>query len=270
MVFTITVVQSDVQPTIDDTLDTIAQMIRSSKKSDLYLLPECFSTGFDSELTKIAHKNNGEQVTTWMKTIAAETNSALVGSIFVEDNGKYFNRMFFVDKSGIVGKYDKVHLFKMMDIESCLTAGKEKVIVEWRGVRFLLSICFDIKFPVFLRNTKLEYDVILNASNTGDFFNHTIPLLAGGRACENMCYCVISNRVGKDKLMNTYLGNSAASNYWATQLITPSALPECLTFTINLDEKNKVIQKFPIQKDFDRFTLESPYKEVFYKKEVEE
>ncbi|EKE39029.1 hypothetical protein ENUP19_0181G0008 [Entamoeba nuttalli] len=262
----ITVIQSDVLSTLEETLQHISCLIKNSEKSDLYLLPEAFTTGFDVDLPKIAHKEGGKQIVLWMTEMAQEMKAAIVGSIFVEDNNKYFNRMYFVDETGVIAHYNKTHLFKLMDCETSLTAGTEKVIVSWKGVNFLLCICNDIRFPAFLRNLKLEYDVILCSINCNDMFNHSIPLLCGGRACENLCYCVMANRVGTDHLNSKYLGNSCAFDCWANQLLKAEDKPVAVTFSIDKELLDKIHIKYPINQDFDMFQLTNPYRQVIYEK----
>ncbi|KAL7714791.1 CN hydrolase domain-containing protein [Entamoeba marina] len=234
---TISLIQSNVLVDILSTLSNIETLIRKAQKSDVYVLPELFTSGYCKDIAKVAHKNNGEQVIQWMMKVAEEMQAAIVGSIYVEDNGKYFNRMLFVDETGVVTFYNKTFTSKTNNYEDIIVKGQERVIVHWRALRYLLIIGEDIFNPMFLRNLNLEYDVILCSLNISSCNNHMIPLLCGGRACEDICFCVCCNRIGTDEFGNCYLGNSCVYNYWARDLAPIGDTEGTSTFSIDLNKK---------------------------------
>ena len=131
--------------------------------TDLILLPEMFTTGFSMRSADLAEPMSGP-TTVWMKEQAKVTNAALYGSVIIKDGGKYFNRGLFVTPEGQVTPYDKRHLFRFADETEHYSAGKGRVVVQWRGWRLLLQVCFDLRFPVFARN-RGDYDAILYVAN---------------------------------------------------------------------------------------------------------
>ena len=124
------------------------EAINRNPGADLYVLPEMFSTGFCTQPEGIAESTDSETLA-WMKRKAAETNAAIAGSVAVTKDGKYYNRFYFVKPDGSVAQYDKKHLFTYGGEHLQFTPGNERVIVEWKGVRILLEICYDLRFPVW-------------------------------------------------------------------------------------------------------------------------
>ena len=123
------------------------EAISRNPGADLYVLPEMFSTGFCTQPEGIAESTDSETLA-WMKRKAAETGAAIAGSVAVTKDGKYYNRFYFVKPDGSVAQYDKKHLFTYGGEHLQFTPGNERVIVEWKGVRILLEICYDLRFPV--------------------------------------------------------------------------------------------------------------------------
>ena len=119
--------------------------------SDLYVLPEMFSTGFCTQPEGIAESSDS-QTLRWMKAKAAQIDAAVAGSVAVHEGGKYYNRFYFVKPDGSVATYDKKHLFTFGGEHERFTAGNERVIVTHKGVRILLEICYDLRFPIWARN----------------------------------------------------------------------------------------------------------------------
>ena len=127
--------------------------------SDLYVFPEMFTTGFCVEPEGVAEAVEGETLA-WMKIKSAQTGAAIAGSVPVCQDGKYYNRFYFVEPDGTVSQYDKKHLFTYGGEHQHFTAGDKRVVVEWKGVRILLEICYDLRFPMWARNRK-DYDMII-------------------------------------------------------------------------------------------------------------
>ena len=142
-------------------------LIATSETADLYVLPEMWSTGFVIEAQDVAQSEEQCEALKWMVTTAAARNCAISGSLVIAEDGKYYNRHYFVTPEGIAARYDKRHLFRIGGETKRFTAGNERVVVEWRGVKFLLQTCFDIRFPVFARNrvTEKGYRLIPYATN---------------------------------------------------------------------------------------------------------
>ncbi len=175
--------------------------------TDLVVLPEMFTTGFTMN-TALAETMDGEAVR-WMKEQAVYLDAAIYGSVVIADGGKTFNRGLFVTPEGTVTTYDKRHLFRFANETDHFSAGKERVVVEWRGWRILLQICFDLRFPVFARN-KGDYDAALYVACWPEARRYPWSQLLIARAIENQCYVVGVNRVGMDGKGIHYTGDSVA------------------------------------------------------------
>lgn len=164
-------------------------------EADLYLLPEMFSTGFCMEPAEIADKN--EETLNWMKKFAAEKNAAVCGSASVKVGESYYNRMYFVKPDGETAFYDKRHLFSYSGEDEVYNAGKSKTIVNYLGIRILLQVCYDLRFPVFSRNRD-DYDVILYVANWPAKRVEAWEHLLKARALENLACVFGLNRIGTD------------------------------------------------------------------------
>ena len=134
------------------------RMIDASPGADLYVLPEMFSTGFCTQPEGIAESTDS-QTLAWMKNKASQTGAAVAGSVAVTEDGRYYNRFYFVEPDGNVTAYDKKHLFTFGGEHNHFTAGDRRVIVNYKGIRILLEICYDLRFPVWSRN-RGDYDMI--------------------------------------------------------------------------------------------------------------
>jgi predicted amidohydrolase len=140
------------------------ELIANAPGADIYVLPEMFTTGFCMEPKYIAEPMEGPSLA-WMQSMATKKNAAIVGSVAaISPEGGYRNRMYFVEPNGKVTYYDKRHLFSYSGEDKHYESGKEKVIVEFRGVRFFLQVCYDLRFPVFGRNCD-DYDIALYVAN---------------------------------------------------------------------------------------------------------
>ena len=165
---------------------------------DLIVLPEMFTTGYCADPSQAAGAvDDGAAALVWMRRMAECYDAAVTGSVAVVESGRCFNRMYFVRSDGGMEYYDKRHLFAMGGEADNYTAGCRRVVVEWRGVRILLQICYDLRFPVFARN-RGDYDMILYAANWPTPRIAVWDTLLRARALENQCYVAGVNRVGRD------------------------------------------------------------------------
>lgn len=191
---------------------------------DIIVLPEMFPTGFVTSPAGIAEKDG--MSLEWMKKIAARCDAAVTGSVSVEaEDGTFRNRMYFVKPDGRVEYYDKHHLFSLGSEHLEYTAGNERVIVEWRGVKILLQVCYDLRFPVFSRNAAhggthdgtADYDMIIYVAAWPSKRSFAWKSLLVARAIENQCYVVGVNRCG-DEPGNHYEGGSMILDYYGKTL----------------------------------------------------
>lgn len=164
-------------------------------KADLYLLPEMFSTGFCMEAEEIADRH--EETLQWMKSFALKKNAAVSGSVSVYEDENFYNRMYFVQPDGSFAKYDKRHLFSFSGEDKIYSPGNERVVVIYKGIRFLLQVCYDLRFPVFARNND-DYDVALYVANWPEKRAAAWEHLLKARALENLSYVFGLNRIGTD------------------------------------------------------------------------
>lgn len=166
-----------------------------NESADLFLLPEMFSTGFCMEAAEIADKN--EESLEFLKHISKEKNAAFCGSASVMIENQFYNRMYFAKPDGEVSFYNKRHLFSFSGEDKVYSPGKERVIVELKGIRFLLQVCYDLRFPVFARNNN-DYDAILYVANWPEKRVEAWEHLLKARAIENLSYVFGLNRIGTD------------------------------------------------------------------------
>ena len=169
--------------------------ISSSPDADLYILPEMFSTGFCTSPEGIAESDGA--TLEWMKKKAAQCGAAIAGSVAIKEDGNFYNRFYFVKPDGDVVSYDKKHLFTYGKEHESFTAGDRRVIVEYLGVRILLEICYDLRFPVWSRN-RGDYDMIIYVASWPSSRISAWNSLLVARAVENQCYVAGVNRVGTD------------------------------------------------------------------------
>ncbi|PWN61304.1 nitrilase-related carbon-nitrogen hydrolase [Chryseobacterium oncorhynchi] len=164
-------------------------------EADLYLLPEMFSTGFCMDAAEVSDRN--EESLEFLKRISKEKNAAFCGSAPVEENGNFYNRMYFVKPDGEVSFYDKRHLFSFSGEDKVYTPGKDRIIIEYKEVRFLLQVCYDLRFPVFARNND-DYDAVLYIANWPEKRVGAWEHLLKARAIENLSFVFGLNRIGTD------------------------------------------------------------------------
>tara|TARA_R110002049_G_scaffold289046_1_gene471755 strand:- start:4655 stop:5434 length:780 start_codon:yes stop_codon:yes gene_type:complete len=178
-----------------------------SEEVDLIVLPEMFVTGFTMHAEKVAESMDGDTVS-WMQNMAKATNAAVVGSLVIKENNKYYNRLLFVEASGYISAYNKRHTFTLVGEDKIYTAGTEKVIINYKGWKICPLICYDLRFPVWARNIA-DYDVLLYVANWPKPRVSAWDALLKARAIENMSYCIGVNRVGVDGVNSEYSGHSA-------------------------------------------------------------
>ena len=222
---------------------------------DLVILPEMFTTGFSMNPISIAETMEGPTVK-WMVTIAKINRMALVGSVVIKENAQYFNRLFFIHPNGHIETYDKRHLFTLAKENDQYTSGKERLIVLYKGWRICPLICYDLRFPVWSRNTN-EYDLLVYVANWPSIRIHAWDTLLKARAIENMSYCIGVNRVGKDENGYEYNGHTAIYNFLGEKLSrTIEGKENILQCVVSKNELQKIRQKLNFLEDQDAFKIE--------------
>lgn len=190
-----------------------AQLAKLIVKGHVVVLPEMFSTGFSMQPEQHAEAPDGLTVQ-WMKQEAAKHRCILCGSLMIHDEGQYFNRLYWVQPDGQLFTYNKRHLFGMAGEDKVYTPGEKRLVVQVNGWRIALAICYDLRFPVWLRQQQnAEYDVLLLVANWPERRAEAWNTLLKARAIENQCYVLGVNRCGEDGNGLQYHGD--------TQIISP-------------------------------------------------
>ena len=245
----ITILQRDIvwgEPAIN--IERADKAISENAGADLYILPEMFSTGFCTLPEGIA-ESEGLSLE-WLKAKAAAMNAAIAGSVATEEQGKYYNRFYFVKPDGSVEYYDKRHLFTYGGEHNHYTAGDKRVVVEWRGVRILLEVCYDLRFPIWSRN-RGDYDMIIYVASWPTPRVEAWKALLVARAIENQCYVAGVNRVGDDPNC-TYSGGSSIINPYGRHMAICADNCECeVSAEIDMEALEAFREKFPVLKDAD-------------------
>jgi predicted amidohydrolase len=237
-------------------LQHISSLLDQQSGADLYVLAETFATGFLAEGSAGQAGVQSHQIFCWMQQQAHDRNAAIAGSVAtVDEKGQLRNRLFFVRPDGSYDYYDKRHLFGYAGETDEYVAGERRVVTEWRGVRFLLQVCYDLRFPVFSRNHG-DYDAIIYVANWPVRRCDVWQTLLKARALENQCYVVGVNIVGSDKVCE-YLGDSAVINaYGETIASCTSGREETAIAVVDMEILQHFRYKFPVLKDADKFKIE--------------
>jgi len=233
------------------------------EKTELVLLPEMFSTGFSMKPEQYAETMDGESVQ-WMKRIAAEKKIILAGSLIITENQKYYNRLIWMLPNGQYGIYDKRHRFAFAGEDEHYTAGTKRMIASVKGWRINLQVCYDLRFPVWARQSpsaadrahgEAEYDLLVYVANWPERRNHAWKTLLQARAIENQCYVAGVNRVGKDGNDIYHCGDSMIVDPMGEIKYTRKDEEDIFTMTLHKEELVTVREKLPFLRDADRFLL---------------
>lgn len=233
--------------------ENFEQKIAGIGKADLIILPEMFATGFCTVPRGTAEPEEGPTLR-WMQRMAREKAVALCGSVATEAGGRYFNRFYFVLPDGSYRYYDKRHLFTFGGEHKEYTAGQKRVVVEYKGWRILLQVCYDLRFPVWSRN-RGDYDLIIYVASWPTPRVEAWSALLRARAIENLCYVAGVNRVGNDPNC-AYCGESVLLDFLGKP-IAEGVRGEEGVFDGMLDREALTAfrAKFPALQDGDDFTL---------------
>ncbi len=236
--------------------ETFTKKINSiSQKVDLIVLPEMFTTGFTMNAKSVAENMDGETVK-WLKIMAKEKDCAITGSVVIEEDGKYYNRLIFMLPNNTYVVYDKHQLFTLAKEQEVFTAGQQEVLIEYKGWKIKPLICYDLRFPVWARNTS-NYDILLYVASWPKLRVNAWDALLKARAIENMCYCIGVNRVGTDGKGFEYTGHSAIYDVLGEAILdeNPSEKEEILYSSLKKEHIQIIRTKLPFLNDADQFKL---------------
>ena len=278
MNLTVTIIQSELHwENVDKNLAMFTDKISSIKEdTDLIVLPEMFTTGFTMNSERLAETMYGKTVT-WMKQQAKTKNAVVVGSLIIEENQAYFNRLIWAQPNGTIFHYNKRHLFRMANEHERYSLGTERLIVDLKGWKICPLICYDLRFPVWSRNKKLKvesselkvdhsphtthhspsaFDCLIYVANWPEARKTPWSKLLEARAIENQVYVVGVNRVGADGKDIPYSGNSAVIDPKGNKISTVQEHQNTIeTITLNRQELEDFRIKFPVGLDGDDFEI---------------
>ena len=234
--------------TLNQKINTISESV------DLIVLPEMFTSGFTMNPKNVAQTMDGEALT-WLKQTAQQKNCAITGSLVIQENNHFFNRLVFVFPNGEVQHYDKKHLFTLAGEDKVYTPGTQKLIVDYNGFKICPLICYDLRFPVFARNVE-NYDLLIYVANWPKPRVNAWDILLKARAVENMSFVVGVNRVGFDENNHEYVGHSQVVDFLGNYIQEPQETEDI--FIVELD-KNQLLEtrkKLTFLEDKDIFTIQ--------------
>ena len=230
------------------------QFINLSQKTDLLLLPEMFTSGFTMKPDAVSETMKGETIR-WMKKWAAKLGIAIGGSLVIKESSRFYNRFIFVTPKGNLSYYDKRHLFTLAGEHLEYESGNNDGILEYKGWKICLRICYDLRFPTWSRNTQ-NYDVLIYVANWPQPRVNAWDILLKARAIENMSYVVGVNRIGKDQKENIYPGHTAVYDGLG-KCISESAdsLKLVISAKLNYLELQELRRELHFLEDQDSFDL---------------
>lgn len=221
------------------------------QEADIFLLPEMFSTGFCMDASEVSDRN--QESLEFLKKMAKEKKAAFCGSAPVEDKGKLYNRMYFVQSDSQVDFYDKRHLFSFSGEDKVYTPGKERVIVNYKGFRILLQVCYDLRFPVFARNND-DYDAILYVANWPEKRVGAWEHLLKARAIENLSFVFGLNRIGTDG--NNLFYTESSHCFFADGKEISQKQGNVVSAELNMEDLKDFRNHFQFLNDRDSFSIE--------------
>lgn len=234
------------------------QLLALSGKTDLVVLPEMFSTGFIDQPWSITKVHELDQVLPWLQSMAQTTKSAIyTSSPFYCSTKGWVNRGWFVSPEGDFHYYDKAHLFCLGREAKDYSAGNRRTLIRYNGWTLLLTICYDLRFPSFCRNSQHAqgYDVMLCVANWPKARRHAWKALLTARALENQAYVIGVNRTGTDGKGLSYSGDSRLLDFNGKLLLDAHDQNDCLTTVIDTGSLKQFRQAYPFLEDADHCAL---------------
>ena len=224
-----------------------------SQQTDLIVLSEMFTSGFTMNPKYVAETMQGETIS-WLIELAKAKNAAITGSLVIQEGEHFFNRMVFVFPSGKLEYYDKRHLFTLAGEEKVYQPGKEKKIIDYNDWKICLQVCYDLRFPVFARNTE-EYDLLIYVANWPKVRINAWDILLRARAVENLTYVIGLNRIGLDGNEHEYVGHSQVIDELGNYLLEPQRNEHVFHVELDKEKMLETRKKLNFLNDQDAFKL---------------
>ena len=222
-------------------------------ETDLVVLPEMFATGFSMNTSEIAEDMDG-RIVNWMLEMANQYNCAISGSAAISENDSVFNRMVWVSPNGEINFYDKRHLFGYGNETRSYQSGKEKKIIDIKGWKVCPLICYDLRFPVWSRNSE-NFDLLIYIASWPDTRIKAWTSLLKARAIENLCYVIGINRVGADSNNLNYVGKSIIVDHQGESLAYLEDEEAMISAVLSHEELMSFRNKFGFLEDRDKFEI---------------
>jgi predicted amidohydrolase len=227
-------------------------------KTQVVVLPELFSTGFSMQTQVLAEPMSGPTVQ-WMRTMAQQYQLIITGSVMIQEEGLFYNRLIWMLPTGELGHYDKRHLFAFAGEDRYYSRGNKRFIASANGFKINLQICYDLRFPVWSRqhatDGQPEYDLLIYVANWPERRRLAWMSLLQARAIENQCYVIGVNRVGEDGHQIYHSGDSMVIDPLGEVLFTKKDEACVHTLTISKEQLQAYRRQFPFLRDGDAFEL---------------
>mgnify|MGYP003487910670 CR=1 FL=1 len=223
-------------------------------KTDVLVFPEMFTTGFTNQSEKLGVSMDSAPVK-WMQELSQKIDTLVMGSMVIVENEEYFNRMIIAFPNGELQTYDKRHLFSLVGENNYYTAGREKILIEYKDWKISPLICYDLRFPTWCRNTEME-EVLIFVANWPEKRQKHWNLLLNARSIENQCYVVGVNRIGDAGNGIPHNGMSAVYDFWGNEILLANDLLGITLVEISKNELNEHRNRFGFWKDRDTFEIQ--------------
>jgi predicted amidohydrolase len=225
----------------------------SLQDSDVIVLPEMFTSGFTMSPAESASEMDGKLLD-WMSSWAKDLDANLLGSVVIKEGGKYYNRLLSFLPSGESFYYDKRHLFAFAGEADSYEAGFDRLVYQYKGFNICPLICYDLRFPVWSRNTE-DIDLLIYTANWPSTRIEHWKALLKARAIENQCYVAACNRVGTDQNGLEYSGHSSIIDFGGQLLSQKVESAGIVSAELNLDEVREYRNALPFLKERDTFKI---------------
>lgn len=251
----LTVVQLEIRwCQLEENLRHLENLLEKAGDADLIVLPEMFATGFIFD--DLATMAGGDRVQQWMQDTARAHGAAVMGSVAVRENDRWYNRLLLVEPNGKVQQYDKRHLFVKSPEPIFFKRGEQPVVFEYQGWRICPQVCYDLRFPLWSRNTyadgRFRYDILVYVANWPAARSEHWNALLKARAIENQAYVVAANCVGHDPQNLAYVGDSQVLDFQGVSVQTAPPGQECLLSVMLTQESlQRYRQTFLVWQDWD-------------------
>ena len=229
----------------------VEKVLATAPRSDIFVVPETFTTGFGDHMAALAEAPEGPTLR-WAQEMASKHDLLFVGTWIVKEEGKCYNRLHWIYPDGTYGTYDKAHTFRVSGEYDIICRGTRREVFEYKGWKIKPAVCYDLRFPKWLRNDHLDYDLLLVCANWPGSRHEAWTTLIKARAIENLSYVLGCNRCGVDGVGGNYTGNSALIDFKGLPLAEAgTGIAQIVTATLDKEKLDTFRKRWPLYLDFD-------------------